>query len=98
MYVGLLHRFFRHLALCYGGTSGRRVKEILNALRGDVRLYDELGLPEGRAPKITVGQRKSNCTAEYDAILQPLYPDYTNVAKDPGFVSSDNILLLCTCL
>jgi hypothetical protein len=85
--VQLLHRFIRHVAFTYGGTSGRRVIEIINARYGHLKIYEELGLPEGRAPKISVGFAKNNKLNLREPVLQPLYPTYSNMVIDPGLVS-----------
>ena len=88
VYVLLVHRLMRHFAFTYGGFTGRRCEEVLNARYSDVGLVDENGIPEGRVPIITVGFAKNNTDGDRQPVVQPLFPVYSNMFVDPGLVSA----------
>lgn len=86
-YVQLVHRLMRHFAFTYGGFTGRRCEEVINARYADIGLQDEPGLPEGRTPVITVGHAKNNTDGARQPVIQILFPVYSNMFVDPGLVS-----------
>lgn len=86
-YVDLLHRFMRHYGYCYAGATGRRCLEVIRGKYGHVRLFDEPGLPEARAPEVVVGIKKNDTGGMGTPIRQPLFPIYSNAIIDPGLVS-----------
>ena len=82
----MVEKFSMHLGQCIGGSTGRRVNEVINVKQANCGLMDDPGVPIGRVPLLSIIEPKNDKDQENLPVLQPLYPVYSNVFRCPALV------------